>query len=280
MITSVALRVRRRVEASYDAWSVGSFIGRRGPAAGLGAGRDRAGHRAAVRRGGDADSAWRWPGPGALGRRLLGGRCLLVCGWQGAHGPRRGGAEAGARRRAAAGPVARARLGEVALRRAAPARRPAGPRRARRDARDGDDVEQPGAALPRGARRAARAPRRLPHLAPVSDGRLAVLHRARRASPTIRSRSGQRSRPRRAGRSSTPAARSPTTTRSAATTRRTCGDEVGELGMELLRAMKIRCDPAGIMNPGKLLLAAGCAVGRSPLEDDLAGFLGALRRRA
>ena len=31
-------------------------------------------------------------------------------------------------------------------------------------------------------------------------------------------------------------------------------DEVGELGIELLRAVKIRCDPAGIMNPGKLLL--------------------------
>ena len=32
------------------------------------------------------------------------------------------------------------------------------------------------------------------------------------------------------------------------------GDEIGELGLELLRAIKERCDPAGIMNPGKLLL--------------------------
>ena len=31
-------------------------------------------------------------------------------------------------------------------------------------------------------------------------------------------------------------------------------EEVGELGIELLRAVKIRCDPAGVMNPGKLLL--------------------------
>ena len=31
------------------------------------------------------------------------------------------------------------------------------------------------------------------------------------------------------------------------------GDEIGELGVELLRAVKTRCDPAGIMNPGKLL---------------------------
>ncbi|HEY6780074.1 MAG TPA: FAD-linked oxidase C-terminal domain-containing protein, partial [Thermoleophilaceae bacterium] len=32
--------------------------------------------------------------------------------------------------------------------------------------------------------------------------------------------------------------------------------EVGELGLELLRAAKQRLDPAGIMNPGKLLSPA------------------------
>ena len=31
------------------------------------------------------------------------------------------------------------------------------------------------------------------------------------------------------------------------------GAEVGELGLGVLRALKDRCDPAGIMNPGKLL---------------------------
>ena len=29
--------------------------------------------------------------------------------------------------------------------------------------------------------------------------------------------------------------------------------EIGPLGVELLRTLKERCDPAGIMNPGKLL---------------------------
>ena len=35
------------------------------------------------------------------------------------------------------------------------------------------------------------------------------------------------------------------------------GDEVGEFGLELLRAVKERCDPAGIMNPGKVVDFAG-----------------------
>jgi alkyldihydroxyacetonephosphate synthase len=33
--------------------------------------------------------------------------------------------------------------------------------------------------------------------------------------------------------------------------------EVGELGIELLRAAKERLDPAGVMNPGKLLPGEG-----------------------
>ncbi len=32
------------------------------------------------------------------------------------------------------------------------------------------------------------------------------------------------------------------------------GDEIGSFGLELLRAVKERCDPAGIMNPGTLRL--------------------------
>ena len=33
--------------------------------------------------------------------------------------------------------------------------------------------------------------------------------------------------------------------------------EVGDLGVEVLRALKQRLDPAGILNPGKLLPAEG-----------------------
>ena len=49
------------------------------------------------------------------------------------------------------------------------------------------------------------------------------------------------------------AARSPTTTRSARDHAPWLGAETGPLGHDLLRVLKERCDPAGIMNPGKLL---------------------------
>jgi hypothetical protein len=43
--------------------------------------------------------------------------------------------------------------------------------------------------------------------------------------------------------------------------------EVGELGLELLRGAKALLDPAGIMNPGKLLPGAAEAAGASPSAE-------------
>ena len=221
VITQVALRVRRRIEPSYDAWSVESFM----EGAELLRALEQDGLAPDIARLSDEEETRlnvALAGTGTLGRRLLDGRCLLVCGWQGAHGRARGGAEAGARRRAAARSLARPRVGEVALRRPAPARRPAGPRRRRRDAGDGDVLEQPGAALRR--RCAAALPGfhvgcHISHLYP--SGRVAVLHRARppgrRPGRAVARGQGRGL----AGDRRARAARSPTTTRSAATTRPT-----------------------------------------------------------
>ena len=46
--------------------------------------------------------------------------------------------------------------------------------------------------------------------------------------------------------------------------------EHGRLGVELLRAAKERCDPAGIMNPGKLLPVLA-ALGQLPRRTTLPG---------
>ena len=89
------------------------------------------------------------------------------------------------------------------------------------------------------------------HLYPY--GRLAVLHFVARQEGGPSWSSGGRPRPPPAMRSSPITARSPITTRSARDHVPWMTAEVGELGVELLRAAKERLDPAGIMNPGKLL---------------------------
>ena len=83
-------------------------------------------------------------GTGAVGRKLLDDRCLLVLRLEG--GRPRSRPAARPRRRAARWAVSRARVGGVAVRWPAPARRPDGPRRAGGDAQDGNDARQSGAA--------------------------------------------------------------------------------------------------------------------------------------
>ena len=256
VITRVALRVRPLHELAFDGWTVGSFMEGAELLRGLEQGGIAPGHRAALRRARDGAERRAWRGPVGSRSRLIDGRCLLVCGWEGATG-RAAAARAllrgGARPLAQAGP----RLGARALRRPAPARRPAGPRRARRDARDRDLLEQPRAPLRRRAGRAERLPRRLPRLAPVS-----------RAAPRCTSRCWARQ-------GEDPVAQwtaaKDTVTRAIVAAGGTIthhhavgrdhapylGAEVGEFGLELLRAVKERCDPAGIMNPGKVVDFAG-----------------------
>jgi alkyldihydroxyacetonephosphate synthase len=106
VITRVALRVRPRLEPSYDGWSVSSFIEgaemlrelvQDGIAPDIARLSDEAETALSVALAGER-SGGEGAGPGhgvrgavargsvSMGRRLLGGRCLLVCGWQGAHG--------------------------------------------------------------------------------------------------------------------------------------------------------------------------------------------------
>ena len=149
-------------------------------------------------------------------------------------------------------------VGRHALRGAAPARRPARPRRDGRDARDRHDLVEPRRAALRGHARArglADAPRSC-SATPRTSTRPAPRSTSPRSPPrtaTTRRASGSGRRRRRWTRSSARAARSATTTRSAPTTRRGCRPRPGALGHDVLRVLKERCDPAGIMNPGKLL---------------------------
>ena len=107
----------------------------------------------------------------------------------------------------------------------------------------------------RRARAARHAPARaLPRLPPLPVGRLAVLHLHGPPGAGARARrSGGRRRRRRATRSWP---RGGTITHHHAIGRDHCGlagGRVGATGIDLLRAVKAELDPAGIMNPGKLL---------------------------
>ena len=106
------------------------------------------------------------------------------------------------------------------------------------------------------ARCRARAARGLPRVAPLRDRARRCTSRSSTApGPARRSSSGAPPSAPRATRSSPPAGRSPTTTPSGTDHVPWMRAEAGDTGLGALRALKAQLDPAGVMNPGKLLPA-------------------------
>ena len=202
------------------------------------AGRLRAGRGPAVRRDRDADGARHGGLRRPQGRRAEGAICAPAAWrrarWRSSAGPaaRTSFACAARRRARPCATAAGVALGHAAGRawvryafpRALPARRAHGPRRVRRDARDGHDVVAALHPLPRGRRCAARArPAR-----GLSTSRTCIRRARRCTSPSWPGPGADRARPVGRGQGGgqlgdrrLPAQRSPTTTPSGATTRRT-----------------------------------------------------------
>jgi alkyldihydroxyacetonephosphate synthase len=262
VITRVALRVRPAPAAvRYEGWALPSF------AAGIEALREiaREGLAPDIARLSDeaeTDVSLTLSGTGRVGRTLLGGRCLLICGWEGTP-------EAIARRRS---PLAR-RLSRAHARRLGqrPGRswlksRYAGPYlrddlldrgvlvETLETATSWSNLEALDAAVRRsltGALGHAHIGCHVSHLYPTGASLYftvlgaqdrhdpAAQWRAAKAAATraIVSAGGTISHHHAVGADHAPWLR----------------DEDGAFGVELLRAIKERCDPAGIMNPGKLL---------------------------
>jgi alkyldihydroxyacetonephosphate synthase len=250
VITRVALRVRPRVEAAFDAWTVGSFM----EGADLLRALEQDGIAPDIARLSDEEEtrlSVALAGTGSLGRRLLEGRCLLVCGWQGAHG-----------RAAAARRLARGGARPLGPKpgRAWAASRFAGPH-LRDDLLDrGVLVETVETAttwsnLERLYRAVLSA---LPglhvgchvsHLYPTGASLYFTVLGRQEPDPVAQWRVAKDAVSRAI------VAAGGTITHHHAIGRDHApylGDEIGELGIEILRAVKARCDPAGVMNPGKL----------------------------
>ena len=271
VITRAALRVRPLAGARrYEGWLARSF------AAGCDALRrlEQDGAAPDVARLSDETETrmgFALAAPGGLARRAgtavagaLGfeGGCLLVLGWEdredsrppSARARRRPPAPCGA---AARGPGRGGGVGGGALRRPAPARRPARPRRARRDAGDGHALVEPrapargGPGALTGALERALVGCHVSHLYPTGASLyFTVLARQDPADPVAQWRAA---RPPPATRSSRRAARSPTTMRSAATTRRGWARRPGRSVSACCAPPRSAATRAGIMHPGKLL---------------------------
>jgi alkyldihydroxyacetonephosphate synthase len=251
VITRVALRVRPLRSTAFDAWTVGSFL----EGAELLRRLEQDGIAPDIARLSDEEEtrlSVALAGTGAVGRRLLDGRCLLICGWEGAVG-----------RASAARMLARggARPLGGAPGRAWERSRFAGPH-LRDDLMDrGVLVETLETATTwsnlerlydavRGALDGVHVGCHVSHLYPTGASLYFTLLGAQSGDPAAQWRAIKDA----ATRAMVEAGG--TITHHHAIGRDHApylGDEIGELGLELLRAIKERCDPAGIMNPGKLL---------------------------
>ncbi|MBE2315135.1 FAD-binding oxidoreductase [Solirubrobacter sp. CPCC 204708] len=253
VITSVALRVRRRGEVSFDGWSVESFLA----GAELLRALEQDGIAPDIARLSDEQetrTSLALAGTGTVGRRLLGGRCLLVCGWQGATGR-----ASAARKLIRGGALPLGPSPGHAWEKS----RFAGPH-LRDDLLDrGVLVETLETATTwSNLERLYRAvPAALPglhvgchvsHVYATGASLYFTVLGAQSEDPVGQWRAFKDAASRAI------VANGGTITHHHAVGRDHApylGDEIGELGMELLRTVKTRCDPAGIMNPGKLITA-------------------------
>ena len=266
-ITSVGLRVFPLPAARrYEGFAFRDFEAGWEALRAARAGRACAGHRAALRRGGDADvvRAGRQRGQGAGdGRACCAGAACSCAGGRASEGSvaLRRKLAAKALRGAGGWPLGQA-PGEAWA-----ATRYAGPH-LRDDLLDRgvmvetletattwSNLAALRSAVTRALEGSLAAPLVLCHLSHVyPTGASLYFTASRRRTATTRRPSGGGRRSRRRTRSSRPAARSPTTTRWGPITRRGWAPRPASSASTLLRALKERCDPAGIMNPGKLLL--------------------------
>ena len=278
MITSVTVRVRRVPGGEgLRGLALAVLRRRRRRDAHARAGRAAADGAAALRRDRDRDQPGRpRGGRRRVGRRLpddrrlrghagggrppVGRRCTALLTALGGDLARRG---------------ARSGVGAGPLRRAVPARLDARRRRAGRDPRDRDVLVPPARGVRRGVGRAARrrsATRRSCCATSPTSTRPAPRSTSPWPPPRATTRSGGGSRPRRPRwtRSSRPAPRSPTTTRSAPTTSRGSRPRSGRSGSPVLRAVKAAVDPDGDPQPrraGALSGAAGLRRWKRPDEQ-------------
>ena len=252
VITRVALRVRPLRAPAFDGWTVGSFL----EGAELLRALEQAGIAPDIARLSDEAEtrlSVALAGTGGLARKLIDGRCLLICGWEGATG--------------------RAAAARVLLRGGA---RPLGPKPGRAWERSRfagphlrDDLMDHGVvvetletatswsnleALYDAVRRALEGFHvgcHVSHLYPSGASLYFTLLGAQdRSDPAGQWRAVKDT-----------ASRAIVAAGGTITHHHAIGrdhapylpEEIGAFGIELLRAVKDRCDPAGVMNPGKLL---------------------------